>query len=97
MLDPAAAIPPPAARPVPGAQPDPLRAAAEALEASFMAVMLDSAGVGTPRDSFGGGIGEAQFASFLTEAYAGEMVRRGGIGLAESLFEALKARADART
>ncbi len=73
---------------------DRLRAAAEKLEAGFIAEMLKSAGFGAPRDAFGGGVGEDQFASFLREAQATEMVRAGGIGLAQSLFEAMKARAD---
>ncbi len=101
MLDPAVPIPLPTARriaasPRPEQPDDPLRSAAQALESSFLAVMLDAGGLGAPRDSFGGGIGEEQFASFLTEAYAREMVQRGGIGLAETLFEALKDRADVR-
>lgn len=78
----------------PAARDAALRAAAEGLEASFLAVMLQSAGVGAPREAFGGGTGEAQFASFLSEAHAAAIVRRGGIGLAESLFNALKDRAD---
>ena len=72
-----------------------LRSAAEALEAGFLAEMLKAAGVGAPRDGFGGGIGEEQFASFLTEAHAEAIVRTGGIGLAESLFHALKDRSHA--
>ena len=71
-----------------------LRAAAEQLEATFLAEMLKSAGLGKPRDAFGGGIGEDQFGSFLRQAQADEMVKAGGIGLAESLFEALKERRD---
>lgn len=71
-----------------------LMEAAQALEASFLAEMLKSAGFGKPRESFGGGAGEEQFGSFLREAQAREMVRAGGIGLAQSLFEALKARED---
>lgn len=69
-----------------------LLAAAERLEATFLAEMLKSAGVGAPRQTFGGGAGEDQFASFLREEQARAMVRAGGIGLAESLFEALKER-----
>ena len=69
-----------------------LREAAQQLEATFLAEMLKSAGVGAPRDSFGGGIGEEQFSSFLRDAQATEMVKAGGIGLAESLFEAMKVR-----
>jgi Rod binding domain-containing protein len=72
-----------------------LRDAAEKLEATFLSEMLKSAGLGTPRDAFGGGQGEEQFSSFLREAQAEELVKAGGIGLAESLFEAMKVRADA--
>lgn len=70
--------------------------AAQDLEASFLAEMLKSAGFGKPRDAYGGGTGEEQFGSFLRQAQAEEMVKQGGIGLAESLFEALKERADAQ-
>lgn len=85
---------PAAARPAPGGDVA-LRAAAEKLESTFLAEMLKSAGLGRPRDSFGGGAGEEQFASFLRQAQADAMVKAGGIGLAEALFEALKERADA--
>jgi len=101
LLAPQPLFPPPAGRsagaPAPAGDPShdaALRAAAENLEASFLSVMLQSAGVGAPREAFGGGAGETQFASFLAEAHAAAIVRRGGIGLAESLFNALKARAD---
>lgn len=73
---------------------DPLRQAAQDLEASFLAEMLKAAGAGQTRDAFGGGAGEDQFSSFLVQAQAEEMVKSGGIGLAESLFNALKERAD---
>ncbi len=85
---------PAAARPAPRSD-GALRAAAEKLESTFLAEMLKSAGVGRPRASFGGGAGEEQFASFLRQAQADAMVKAGGIGLAEALFEALKERADA--
>jgi hypothetical protein len=39
--------------------------AAKKLEATFLAEMLKAAGFGKTRDSFGGGEGEDQFASFL--------------------------------
>lgn len=85
---------PSAAPPEPPTRDERLRAAAEKLEAGFLAEMLKAAGLGTPRDAFGGGTGEDQFASFLREAQAAEMVRAGGIGLAQSLFEAMRTRAD---
>ena len=68
--------------------------AAQKLEASFLAEMLKSTSLGKPSESFGGGEGEEQFSSFLVRAQADLMVEAGGIGLAESLFEALKDRAD---
>ncbi|WP_342077335.1 rod-binding protein [Yoonia sp. SS1-5] len=71
---------------------DKLRDAANKLEATFLSEMLKSAGLGAPRDAFGGGAGEDQFASFLRDAQAKEMVEAGGIGLAEALFEAMKLR-----
>ncbi|MGH1354997.1 MAG: rod-binding protein [Thalassovita sp.] len=72
-----------------------LREAAQKIEASFLSEMLKAAGVGKASESFGGGIGEEQFASFLRDAQAEQMVRAGGIGLAESLFQALKEKDDA--
>jgi len=67
----------------------PLRKAAMDLEAAFLAEMLKSAGLGKTRDGFGGGAGEDQFGSFLVRAQAQEISRSGGIGLAETLFNAL--------
>jgi Rod binding domain-containing protein len=66
-----------------------LRALADKLESQFLAEMLKSAGVGQPRDAFGGGVGEAQFSSFLTQEYAEATVAAGGIGLSEAIYNAL--------
>lgn len=71
-----------------------LRDVAQRLESTFLAEMLKGAGLGAPRESFGGGAGEDQFASFLRETQADAMARAGGIGLAELLFESLKKRSD---
>ncbi|WP_425050926.1 rod-binding protein [Psychromarinibacter sp. S121] len=85
----------PIARTAPPVDDDaPLREAARALESTFLAEMLKAARFGEARDAFGGGVGEDQFTSFLVQAQATEMVAAGGIGLAESLFEALKDRRD---
>lgn len=70
----------------------PLREAARELETTFLAEMLKSAKVGETPESFGGGEGENQFASFLRLEQARQMTEGGGIGLAESLFDALKER-----
>ena len=67
--------------------------AARDLEASFLSVMLREAGLGAPRAAFGGGAGEEQFASFLTQVYAERMAERGGIGLAETILRSLQERA----
>ena len=69
-----------------------LRKVSVKLEATFLAEMLKHAGVGKPRETFGGGTGEDQFGSFLRQAQAEEIAKNGGIGLAEHLFEALKER-----
>jgi flagellar protein FlgJ len=79
----------------PPAGPDAaLRQKAQDLEAAFLAEMLGHAGLGRPPETGGGGAGEAQFASFLRDAQAAALVRKGGIGLAKQIFEALKARGD---
>lgn len=70
------------------------REAAEALEASFLAEMLKSAGLGTQANSMSGGVGEDQFASFHRQALAEAMVRKGGIGLAESFYKAMISQAE---
>ena len=67
-----------------------LRQVSQDLEAAFLSQMLKSAGVGATKGPFSGGEGEDQFASFLRDAQAKEMVKSGGIGLAESIFAAMK-------
>lgn len=66
-----------------------LMAQAQSLEAAFLSEMLSYAGFGAAQESFGGGIGEEQYSSFLREQQAAQMVKAGGIGLAEQLFRAL--------
>lgn len=88
IIAPPATVPPP----VSTADDQRLWQAARQLEASFLSEMLKSAGLGAQDGQFGGGIGEEQFASYLREEHAGAIVDAGGIGLAESLFHALKAR-----
>lgn len=76
--------------PVAGRTEQKLWEAAKSVEATFLSEMLKQAGVGEARDMFGGGAGEDQFASFLRQEQARDMVDAGGIGLAEHIFEALK-------
>lgn len=71
-----------------------LREAARAMEAMFLAEMLGEAGLGKASEAFGGGPGEEAFGSFLTQEQARLLSERGGIGLAERLFEAMVRRQD---
>lgn len=92
---------------IPPAQPSPARAnaadgssdaalreAARAFEAAFLTEMLKHSGLGEAPEGFGGGAGEAQFASHLRAAQARQMADAGGLGLAEHIFESMKARQD---
>jgi Rod binding domain-containing protein len=97
MISPISPFPPD--RPIPAVPPqtdDAMRESARKLEAAFLSSMLQAAGVGAARENLGGGLGEEQFTSFLVQATADQMVARGGIGLAESLFNSMKTRADGR-
>lgn len=67
-----------------------IRQVAQDLEASFLSEMLKHSGYGKTSETFGGGIGEDQFGSFLRDQHAQLLAEKGGIGLAEQLFEALK-------
>lgn len=57
---------------------------AEAFEAAFLSVMLktmfEQVSTSAP---FGGGPGEDAFKSFLTDAFAKQMAKGGGVGLAD--------------
>lgn len=66
-----------------------LMSKAEELETTFLAEMLAHAGLGEPQAGFGGGPGEAQFASFLRQEQARLMVDGGGIGLSELIFNTM--------
>lgn len=68
---------------------DQLMAKAEELEATFLAEMLAHSGLGEMQSAFGGGPGEAQFASFLRQEQARLMVQSGGMGLAELIFNSM--------
>jgi flagellar protein FlgJ len=75
--------------PVHGQTTTMLMETAKELEAAFLSEMLSFSGVGTVSAEFGGGVGEDQFASFLRDEQARLLVERGGIGLAQTIFESL--------
>jgi peptidoglycan hydrolase FlgJ len=68
---------------------DQLMSKAEELEASFLAEMLAHSGLGEMQGAFGGGQGEAQFTSFLRQEQARLIVEKGGLGLAELIFNSM--------
>lgn len=70
--------------------------AAQGLEASFLAEMLQYTSLNAKPESFGGGAGEEAFGSLLTEQYAKLLAARGGIGLAERIFDVIKNRESGR-
>lgn len=74
---------------------DALRQVAVDLEAAFLTEMLTHTGLGARSETFGGGAGEDTFSSFLTQEYARLLAERGGVGLSETIFEALVAREQA--
>lgn len=67
-----------------------LRRVSTLLEENFLFEMLKSSGMGKPQDVLGGGQGEEQFSSFLIQAQVKNIVKSGGIGLAEAIFNSLK-------
>jgi flagellar protein FlgJ len=74
----------------PSRSDDDIRAAAESFEASFLSEMLGHAGLNAMPTGFGGGAGEEAFSGLLTEQYARLLAARGGVGLAERVFDILK-------
>lgn len=71
------------------AHQDALKLAAKSFEASFIAEMLKSTGLGKSRKSFGGGAGEDTFSSFLVNAQANKIADSGGFGLATRIYDSL--------
>lgn len=72
--------------------PSSLRAAADRFETAFLAEMLRHTGIGKMPATFNGGAGEAAFSGFMTWEYAEEITKRGTIGIADQVYEALKDR-----
>lgn len=98
MTTPILSLPPQANGALPQTDPHAeMREVAQDLEAAFLAEMLKHAGFGEARDedSFGGGIGEEQFSSMLRDQHAHAIAERGGLGLAESIFQSLVRRQEA--
>lgn len=66
-----------------------LREAAVRFEATFLAEMFKHAGAGRATPGFDGGEGEAAFSGMLVNEQTKMLAERGGVGIAETVFEAL--------
>lgn len=66
-------------------QPPALSRSGDQLEAAFLAEMLKIVVPETGKGAFGGGIGESQFASFLSEQHAAALAARIDLGLTARL------------
>lgn len=63
-----------------------IREAAQKFETQFLSIMLQQMFEGVEMEGpFGGGPGETMFRSLMTEAMAGNMVRSGGVGIADTV------------
>ncbi len=82
--------------PSPPQQNEKLWKAAESLETVFISQMLKQSGFAKPMDSFGGGIGEEQFASLMADFQAETIVKHKGFGLAEKIFNAMLENSNAK-
>ena len=73
-----------------GANETGMREAAEKFEAVFISQMFGHMFSGLGSDSlFGGGQGEEMFRSLLVDEYAKQTVKKGGIGIADSVMRTL--------
>lgn len=61
------------------------KAISDGLEKAFLAEMLKYAGPKPMEGAFGGGIGEEQFSSMMTETYADALARQLDLGLADKI------------
>ncbi|ARJ69822.1 rod-binding protein [Paracoccus contaminans] len=75
-------------RPEIGTRNVPLSKGGERLEAAFLGEMLKLVMPDGSAGAFGGGAGESQFASFLTEQYADALAERLDLGLAARMGHA---------
>lgn len=69
-----------------------MREAANEFEAVFLAEMLSHTSLADTSETFGGGAGEDAFGSMLSREWANHLTARGGIGLSETIYQALAAR-----
>jgi peptidoglycan hydrolase FlgJ len=75
-----------------------LRSQAEGFEASFLSTMFQSMFTSIEGDGpLGQGAGVTPWRSFLTQEYANNFVKAGGIGLSDDIYRSLLAQQEARS
>jgi Rod binding domain-containing protein len=83
-------------RPMPSRN-DRLRAQAQDFEVQFVNSMFQQMYAGLEGDGpFGNSTGVGPWRSFLTEEYAKNFVKRGGVGIADSVYKSLLSMQEAR-
>lgn len=61
-----------------------IKATAQKFEASFLSIMMQQMFQGVKQDApFGGGSGEEMFRSLMTDAFAQQMAKAGGVGISD--------------
>lgn len=85
-VSPALSAPAPVASAVELAKRGEIKKTAQDFEAQFLSVMLGQMFTATDLGKpFGGGPGEDMFKSFMTDAFAKQMAKSGGIGVADAV------------
>lgn len=85
-------------KPGAAASPQKLRAQAEDFESVFVSTMFQSMFTGIEGDGpMGTTAGVGPWRSFLTQEYAKNFVKAGGLGLADSVYKSLLAQQEAKT
>ena len=66
-----------------------LTALSKEIETTFFTTFLKASGIEMVNKTFNGGVGEAQFSSFLTREYASIIAENSQTGLAQHIYKAL--------
>jgi Rod binding domain-containing protein len=86
VVPPSLSVPPPTATAAELARRRDVTATAQSFESSFLSIMLQQMFEGVDVSApFGGGQGEQMFRSFMTDAFARQMTKAGGVGIADAV------------
>lgn len=86
VVPPSLSVPTPSVSAADLAKRKDITATAQNFESSFLSIMLQQMFEGVDVSApFGGGQGEQMFRSFMTDAFAKQMTKAGGVGIADSV------------